>query len=65
MMACTHPVLYKIKDDLKCIVCGAIIAPNSDETTNMSKDTQATETAPKQPKIGVKRNSRKRGVEHG
>ena len=60
MMECTHPVLYKIKDDLKCIVCGAIIAPNSDETANTDKDTQATETAPKQPKTANKRKLPKR-----
>lgn len=64
MMACTHPVLYKIKDDLKCIVCGAIIAPNSEKIAKVDNPAQDTETAPEQPKNAVKRN-RKRGAENG
>ena len=64
MMACTHPVLYKINDELKCIVCGAVIAPDSDETAKVDNPAQETETAPEQPKNAVKRN-RKRGVKNG
>lgn len=61
-MACTHPVLYKIKDDLKCIVCGAVIASDSDETAKVDNPAQEEETAPEQPKNAVKRNPRKRVV---
>lgn len=61
-MNCTHPVLYEIEGQLKCIICGARIAADSDETAKVNNPAQEEEPAPEQPKNAVKRNPRKRVV---
>ena len=61
-MNCTHPVLYEIEGHLKCIICGARIAADSDETAKVNPS-QEEETAPEQPKNAVKRNPKKKSRE--